>query len=111
MAAGRFGTSVLAANTAAVVYTAPLTSYFSEVDISVLNPATTDAVLEVALSTTDTAAEADYIEKGAIAFKAGGVIVRSGVKLSPGERVIVKSNVAGVVVRVAGVEKTAGTAR
>lgn len=111
MAAGRLGAVTLTAATNSTVYTAPDTVYYSEVDIALLNPGAADATIELAVSKSATPGDADYIEKGAIVFKAGGVIVRAGVKLSPGEMVVAKSNQAGVVVRVSGVEKTTTTQR
>ena len=107
MAAGFLGSASVAAATNTVVYTVPDTVHYAEVDISVLNPGVSDAVIEVALSKSGTPADADYIEKGAIAFKSGGVVTRTGVKMSPGEKVIVKSTVAGTVVRVGGIELSA----
>lgn len=111
MAAGRLGAVTLTASTNTTVYTAPDTVYYSEVDIALLNPGTTDATIELAVSKTGTPSDAEYIEKGAIVFKAGGVVVRSNVKMSPGEMVVAKSNQAGVVVRVTGVEKTTAVQR
>lgn len=107
MAAGFLGSASVAAATNTVVYTVPDTVHYAEVDISVLNPGLNDAVIEVALSKSGTPADADYIEKGAIAFKSGGVVTRTGVKMSPGEKVVVKSTVAGTVVRVGGIERSA----
>lgn len=106
MAAGRLGVASLAAATNTSVYTAPATVFYAEVDISVVNYNTTDAIVEVAIATTATPGVAEYIEKGVTVYANGGVLTREGIKMSPGEIVVVKSSGANVSVRVSGIERS-----
>ncbi len=106
MAAGLMGNAVLAAAANTTVYTVPATVQYAEVDISVLNPTASDAQIEVAIAKADSPTQAEYIEKGVIAFKSGGVVTRVGVLMGPGEKVVVKSTAADTVVRVGGREFT-----
>jgi actin-like ATPase involved in cell morphogenesis len=79
---------------------------YAEVDINILNPTANDATISLAFSQQAvTPLAADYVEQGLILTNGGSVLIRSKEILSPGERVYVKSNVAGVVVRVTGIEQ------
>lgn len=95
MAQGRLGTATLVANTGTVIYTAPTNCLYMVVDIYALNSSTSaDAALQLALSTTSTPSTDEYIEKGKVIAMNGGTYDATSVKLSPGEIVWAKSDVA-----------------
>lgn len=102
---GLFGKYVLSANTEVAVMTVNANVKYAEINVNVLNPTPNDAVISVAFSSQATTPDpSDYVEKGLILTGDGSVLVRSNESLSPGEKVFVKSDTAGVVVRVSGVE-------
>ena len=101
---GRLATSTLASTgTWAKVYTVSANSKGLEMDINVLNPGATDATIEVAYSMNTSAPTTDDNVEQGISIKAlGGTLIRTGEKLSSGECVYVKTNLAGIKVRVSG---------
>lgn len=106
MAYGRLGSGVTAAATNLQVYMVPDNCLYAEINISAVNPSGTDTAVEISVGTNASPQADDYVEKGAIIAAGGGVLEHSGVNASPGERVIVKTVEAGVIVRVHGKELT-----
>lgn len=108
MSFGRLGTGVLAAGNEQTIYQVPVNSVGAIVNINVLNPsAASDATVEVSIvaSGNANAAADEFIEKGVILAAKGGTLENTGLIVGPGEKVNVKSDIAGVVVRVSGEEK------
>lgn len=101
---GRFAADVLDANVSVNMFTVPDACYGAIVNINLVNPhETNDAVIELAYSMNAVGPDnEDYIEKGAVIPAMGGVLERQKQFLSPGECVFVKSNIAGVTVRIEG---------
>ena len=96
-------TTIAAAATWTKVYTVSVNSNGAEIDINIVNPGATDAVIELAYSTNATApVAAENVEQGITIKALGGTLIRSGEKLSSGEIVYVKTSLLGVKVRVSG---------
>lgn len=106
MAYGKLGGGVTLANTNLEAYIVPDTCLYAELNITALNPNGTDTTVEVSIGTNASPQPADYVEKGAVLAASGGILEHTGIMASVGERVIVKSPAAGVVVRVHGKEMT-----
>ena len=103
---GLFGKQILTANTPVEVYRVSDSAAFSEVDINILNPTATDAVVSVAFSTEMTTPNPeDFVEQGLVLTGDGSVLARSKEILSAGERIYVASTISGVTVRVSGIER------
>ena len=108
MSIGRLATGELTvANTDTKVYTVPAAVLFADLDISLLNTNAADATVNVAIAAADVPISAEYIEKGVQVPASGGVLERTALRCSPGERVVVRSSVTGLVVRISGTERAA----
>lgn len=105
MSYGRLGVGVLALNTALTVYTVPVNCLWADITVDILNGQSADATVQLSFGTNSPALPVDYIENGVILPSSGGGYSTDGC-LSPGEKIIVTSNVAGLVVRVSGKEIT-----
>lgn len=105
MSYGKLGSGLTTANGTNIIYTVPAGALFATVNINVSNPGGTDAVVNLYIASADTPTPQDLIEGGTTLI-AGGVLERTGMICSPGERIIVKSPVAGLAVRVSGFEET-----
>lgn len=104
MASGKLGSADLAAAVDTILYTVPA-GQVATVTVSYC-ARTASAAVRLAVSTAAAPAAADYLEFDA-ALPVGGVLERSGVVLSAGERVIARASVSGVSVRVHGFEEAA----
>ena len=110
MATGRLGVADLAATTDTTVYTCP-TDTFSVVSISVCNRGATTATIRIALSSSATPADADYLEYDTDLL-AKGVIERTGIVMDNnqqaggvgGKYLIVRSSLTSVSAVVMGIE-------
>ena len=105
MASGKLGSATLAANTNTTVYTVPA-STVATLNVAIVNRGDAEAVVNVALSTTATPANADYVEFG-VKIPAKGVLERTAIVAGSGERVVVRSSTADCSVRVHGFEEVA----
>lgn len=105
MAHGKLANAKIANTGELVVYTAPVSCKLVECDIYLNNPDTSTAVVSVAISEGDVPADADWIENG-VNVTPNGTMTITSLKLSAGEKVVVKSSVAGPTVRVMGSELT-----
>lgn len=104
MASGKLGAQTLAAATFATVYIVPagkVTSF----NINIVNRGAVSAIIDVAIATSDTPGNADYIEFGTAIPYGGGILERSALVASAGERVVVRSSTADCSVRVHGFEE------
>lgn len=105
MAKGRLAPNqVLPANVDTTIYDAAGAFQYSEVSFNILNQTALDATIKVAISTTNPPTASDYIENGVVLTRGGSLLERTQLKLSVGEKLIVTSDVPGVVTRVWGEE-------
>ncbi len=104
MASGVLGQSAPSAGVATTVYTVPA-STLSVVTISCVNRGTSAATVRIALASTATPTDQEYIEYGAVVPSAG-VLERNGVALEAGKRVNVFSSSADTSFNVYGLEQT-----
>lgn len=106
MAIGLLGKQLLIADIDTTVYTVPMDCLFAAVSINVLNTNSTVAGFKLAVTNSTTPAAVDYIENGTQIPADGGMLERTEIKCSPGEKIIVRSSLDDVVVRVSGIEHT-----
>lgn len=108
MSSGLLGKAVLIAEIPTVVYVVPANVEFVTLNISAVNTSTTlgdVASVKVAVSSLTTPNREDYIEYGILLSSNGGVLERTGVICSPGEKIVVTSSVSNVAIRVHGIEE------
>lgn len=106
MANGLLGKGITAANVILTPYTVPTDLKFATVSLHLLNTGNSEASVKVYLTTNSgTPNVGDAIEYEAKLPAKGGLLERGCLLLSPGERVVVMSNTAGVVARVSGLEQ------
>jgi hypothetical protein len=102
MATGRLGVADLSAATNTTLYTVPA-STFSVVTISVVNRGASSATIRIAIASSATPADSEYIEYDT-SLSAKGVLERTGVVLDAGKLLVVRSNSASVNAVVYGIE-------
>lgn len=106
MANGVLGKGMTQANSSVVLYTVPANMQFATITVSACNQdQTNDVSFSMAVTSAANATPADYIEFGAILPVKGGVLERTCLVLSPGEKVIVQASSSEVSVRVFGLEQ------
>lgn len=104
MASGILGQSALSATTNTTVYTVP-SSTLAIVNINVVNRSTSaTADVRVALASTATPQNSEWIEFDTI-IPARGVLERTGIAMNAGERVVVFASTANCSVSVYGLEQ------
>lgn len=106
MANGLLGKAVGIANTNVTVYTAPAGIVFSTATVVICNRSTTAVTVKMAVSTTDTPADTDYVMFN-VTIDPGQTLEQSCTVMSAGEKVVVNSSSADVSIRVYGMEKAA----
>lgn len=105
MASGILGQSALPATTETTVYTVP-SSTLAIVNFNVVNRSTSnDASVRVALASTATAQDSEWIEYG-VSIPPGGVLERVGIAMNAAKRVIVHASTAECSASVYGLEQT-----
>jgi hypothetical protein len=102
MATGRLGTADLAAASDTTVYTCPA-STFAVVTVSVCNRGASAANIRVAIASTSTPSNAEFIEFDT-SLSAKGVLERTGIVLDAGKLLVVRSSAVDVTAVVYGIE-------
>lgn len=106
MANGLLGKQLSQAGQFVTVYTVPATGVqFATVNINILNKAGTIANVDVAITDQNTPSDVDFIAFQDELAATGGSVGHTYLPLSPGEKVMVRSNNALTVTRVHGLEK------
>lgn len=102
MATGRLGVQAIPATTNTTVYTAPL-GFYSVCNVSITNRNTSAINMRLAMATTATPADAEWIEWETIIIP-NGVFERTGLVLNGGLNIVVFSSAANVGCTVYGIE-------
>lgn len=102
MANGRLGANDLASATNTTVYTCPADN-FAVVTVSLCNRTSTTRTIRVALSTSGTPTDAEWIEFD-VDLLGNGTLERTGLVLSAGQRIVCYSNSLDVSAVVYGIE-------
>ena len=102
MATGRLGVADLAAATNTTLYTVPA-STFSVVTVSVLNRGATSATIRLAVASSATPADSEYLEFDT-SLSAKGVLERTGIVIDAGKLLVVRSSATSVNAVVYGIE-------
>jgi hypothetical protein len=104
MATGRLGVADLAAATNTTLYTVP-SSTFAVVTVNVVNRGTGPANIRVAIASSATPADSEYIEYD-VEIVAKGVLERTGLVLDAGKLLVVRSSAVSVSAVAYGIETT-----
>lgn len=102
MATGRLGVQDLTADTDTTVYTVPVGSY-AVANVSITNRNATSISMKLAMATTGTPTDEEWIEWNTIIIP-NGVFERTGLVLQGGLNIVVNANSANVGVTVYGIE-------
>ena len=103
MATGRLGANDIPATTDTTVYTCPA-STFAVVTVSLCNRnSTTARDIRIAVTTSGTPSDAEYIEYDA-SLLAKGVLERTRLVLAAGQRIVVRASATDVSAVVYGIE-------
>jgi hypothetical protein len=102
MPTGRLGAADLAAATLTTLYTVPV-STFSVVTVSVCNRGTTAANIRIAVASSATPADSEYIEFDTNLL-AKGVLERTGIVMDAGKLLVIRSSAISVNAVVYGIE-------
>ena len=105
MASGKLGTATTTANSDILVYTVP-TGKIATFNVCIVNRGTTDSKVRLAISADATLANDEYLEYDTV-IPGNGVLERTAIIASAGERVYVRSDTASCSVRIHGYEETA----
>lgn len=102
MANGRLGTADLSVSTNETVYQVP-DGFYAVATINVCNRGSNTADIRIAVSTTETPGNAEYIEYD-VQLAPKGVLERTGVVIEGGAYIVVRSTQANVNVVAYGIE-------
>ncbi len=105
MASGKLGSADLSATTNTTVYTVPASTVAS-CTVRFCNRSSSAVTVRLAISTTGTPADADYLEYGAT-VPANGIMEDSGLVLDAGKLVVAYASATGISVNVYGFEEVA----
>lgn len=104
MASGILGQASPSATTNTTVYTVPA-SKTATFTINIVNTATSNASVRIAISATGSPATTEYLEYGATILANGGVLERTGIVANTTKNVVVYATIAGTSVSVYGYEE------
>lgn len=90
MPTGRLGVANLSAATNTTLYTCPANT-FAVVTVSVCNRGTSNASVRIAVASSGTPADAEYLEFDTT-ITAKGVLERTGIVLDAGKLIVVRSS-------------------
>ena len=102
MATGRLGVADLAAATNTTLYTVPA-STFAVVTVNVVNRGATAANVRIAVASSGSPADSEYIEYD-VSLSAKGVVERTGIVMDAGKLLVVRSSAVSVNAVVYGIE-------
>lgn len=105
MATGRLGTPTdVSATTDTTIYTVP-SNTFAVASVSLCNRSAGTLTCRVALASSDTPTNAEYIEYD-VQILAKGVLERTGLVLAAGQKIVVYASGAGISAVCYGIETT-----
>jgi hypothetical protein len=102
MATGRLGVADLSAATDTTLYTCPA-STFSVVTVSMCNRGATSATFRIALASSGTPANTEYLEFD-VTVNPKSVLERTGIVMDAGKLIVVRSSAASVSAVCYGIE-------
>jgi len=102
MATGRLGVQDLTADTDTTVYTVPVGTY-AVANVSITNRNTTAITMRLAMATTSTPNDEEWIEYNTVIIP-NGVFERTGLVMQGGLNIVARANAADVGVTVYGIE-------
>ena len=102
MATGRLGVQDLTANTDTTVYTVPVGTY-AIANVSITNRNATSITLRLAMATTSTPSNEEWIEYDTVIIP-NGVFERTGLVMQGGLNIVARANQGSVGVTVYGIE-------
>jgi len=103
MPSGKLGAADLAANIDTTLYTVPAATV-ATLTVAIVNRGDAEALVNVAIATSPTPGNADYVEFG-VKIPAKGVLERTAIVAGAGEGVVVRSTTVDCSVRVHGFEE------
>lgn len=106
MSNGVLGKSMSNAGNYVNPYTVPSGISFATININVCNTDANDTKVRIAISTSAAPSTADFIEKDVV-VPASGVLERTCILVSPGEKVFVYAENSSCSIRVHGLEQSA----
>lgn len=102
MATGRLGVQDLTADTDTTVYTVPVGTY-AVANVSITNRNTTAITMRLAMATTSTPDDEEWIEYNTVIIP-NGVFERTGLVMQGGLNIVARADQANVGVTVYGIE-------
>lgn len=102
---GKLGSAITVQNLVMVLYTVPAAATFASLNINIVNTGLENAIIKLAISSSNVPAEDEYIEHG-VTLAPNGVLERTSIICNTGESIIIISDKNGVVARIHGIEES-----